>query len=275
MPITTRDQLIDALANRASPFLIDKASLAGQVAGNYASLWTATGLPGAGAIPGAAAICTGALAGAIPFTAPSGMGSWLASLGIACSNSVAAIEVHDRIAHMGGLNLSLTTAQTINLDVQTLGVPAARLGQASLVELQWWYEVHAAGGSGAANATFSVTFDDLSTGTLNPLAVGGSLAAGRLFSLNALRTAAQQNRRIRGVNGVTLSASTGTAGNAGITVTRPLAAMNMGVANLIQTADWAQLGLPQVHADACLALVMLCTSTNTGALRGGGKIVHG
>lgn len=275
MPITTRDQLIDALANRASPFLIDKASLGSMAGSNYASLWTATGLPGAGAIPGAAAICTGALAGAVPFTAPSGMGSWLASLSLSNSINAVGIELHDRIAHMGGLNLSLTASQTINLDVQTLGVPAARLGQASLAELQWWYEVYTAGGATAANATFSVTFDDGSTGTLNPLAVGGSLAQGRIFSLNTLRTAAQQSQRIRGVNSVTLSASTGAAGNAGITVTRPLATMNMAVANMIHTADWAQLGLPQVHADACLALVVLCPSTLTGVLRGGGRIVHG
>ncbi|MCH7861273.1 MAG: hypothetical protein IH998_06200 [Proteobacteria bacterium] len=275
MPITTRDQMIDALANRTSTFLVDKASLGSQAAGNHASLWTATGLPCAGAAPGTAAVCTGALAGAIPFSPPSGMGSWLASLSVASSISALSIELHDRLAHMGGLNLTLTTAQTVGVDVQTLGLPAARLGQASLAELQWWYEVYSPGGSTAANATFTVTFDDGSTGALSPLAVGGSLAAGRIFSLNTLRTAAQQNRRIRGVSSVTLSTSTGAAGNAGITVTRPLSAVFVPVANAVQTADWAQLGLPQVHADACLALVMLATTSSTGTLRGGGKIVHG
>lgn len=42
MSITTRDELIDALANNSSRIVIDKASLANAAAGQYFSLWTAT-----------------------------------------------------------------------------------------------------------------------------------------------------------------------------------------------------------------------------------------
>ena len=55
MTISTRDQLIDAMGNNASRLVIDKASLANAVAGQFFSLWIATGIPGAGAAPGAAA----------------------------------------------------------------------------------------------------------------------------------------------------------------------------------------------------------------------------
>lgn len=276
MTITTRDQIISALANNASRIVLDKAQITGQVAGQYASMWRATGTPGQGAIPGAAEVCTKALTGAIPFanqTPPNQ--SLLAWLWAVSSVSAATLEIHDRLAHMGGLNLTLTTAQTVGVDVQTLGVGSARTGAADFSDLQWWYEVYTAGGATASNATFNVTFDDGSTGNLNVLPVGGTLAASRLFSLDALRTPGQQGRNIRGVNSVTLSASTGGAGNAGITVTRPRTALPMPLANFSNVADWAQIGLPEVPNDACLFPIILPPSTSTGTLRGGGKIVHG
>ena len=73
MTISTRDQLIDAMGNNASRQVIDKASLANAVAGQFFSLWTATGIPGAGSAPGAAANPTSATTGAFSFanqTAP-------------------------------------------------------------------------------------------------------------------------------------------------------------------------------------------------------------
>ena len=48
MTITSRDQLIDAMGNRSSRFILDKASIASQAAGSYVSMWRATGQPGQG-----------------------------------------------------------------------------------------------------------------------------------------------------------------------------------------------------------------------------------
>ena len=276
MAIATRDQLINALANNSSRIILDKASLASQVAGTFTSLWRATGTPGQGAIPAAAAICTKALTGAIGFTnqtAPAD--SHIAWLWAACGNAATTLEVHDRIAHMGGLNLTLLTAQTVGVDVLTLGVASDRIGSAGYDDIQWWYEVYTAGGATASNATINVTFDDGTTGNLNTLAVGGTLGAGRIFSIDALKSTAQQARKIRGVNTVTLSASTGTAGSAGVTVTRPRTVLPMPLANFQNVADWAQTGLPDVPNDACLSLITLNSTTSSGTIRGGGKIAHG
>ena len=103
--ITTRDQLIDALGNNSSRIVIDKASIASQAAGTFVSLWRATGQPGQGAIPAAAAVCNNTLTGAIGFTQQTQpattYGGWANA---ACSNSAATIEIHDRLMHMGGLN---------------------------------------------------------------------------------------------------------------------------------------------------------------------------
>ncbi len=103
--ITNRDQLIDALANNSSRIVVDKASIANAAAGQYHSLWRATGQPGQGAIPTAAANCSQSTTGCLTFsqqTAPAK--SYLAYLEATSSNSAMTLEVHDRLMHMGGLN---------------------------------------------------------------------------------------------------------------------------------------------------------------------------
>lgn len=104
MTIDTRDALISALGNNSSRFVIDKTSIASQAAGTYVSLWRATGQPGQGAIPAAAAVCDNNLVGAMNFnqqtTPATSYGGWANA---ACSNSAMTVEIHDRLMHMGGL----------------------------------------------------------------------------------------------------------------------------------------------------------------------------
>lgn len=277
MAITTLDQLVNAMANNASRIVLDKANLANQTAGRYCSLWRATGLPAQGAIPTVEAICTNATVGAIQFAQQVDPAtSYIGILNAVGSNNAFTLEVHDRLAHNGGGVLNVTTAQTnINVDLLTLGVPAERIGDPSYGDVQWWFEVYADGGATASNATINVTFDDGSTGNLSTLAVGGTIRIGNRFSVDALRTTAQQARNIRGINSITLSASTGTAGNFGFTATRPRMYLPMGLANFSNKADWAQTGLSEVPNGSCLEFMVLPSTTSTGTLRGGGKIIHG
>lgn len=270
------DQVADALANNSSRIIFDKASIASQLAGVFCSLWRATGIPGQGAIPTAAAVCTSALLGAIGFANQVDPAtSYIGLLEAACSNGNQTLEIHDRLAHMGGLLLNITTAQNANIDLQTLAVPSERIGSADYGDVQWWLEVYAAGGATASNATINVTFDDGSTGNLNVLAVGGTIGASRMYSLDGLRTTAQQARRIRGVNTITLSASTGTAGNFGFTATRSRSKLSMLIANFLAEATWEKTGLSNIPNNSCLFPMILPTTTSSGTLRGGGKIIHG
>ena len=277
MTITTRDQLIDGLGNNNSRILWDKASLATQVVGQYCSLWRATGVPAQGAIPAAAAYCTKALTGAIGFNNQSAPAtSYLAYHTLLCGTANTNLEIHDRLAHMGGLNGTLLTAQTVGIDLSTINaggaVPAARLGDANYSDVQWWLEWYTATGATASNATVNVTYDDATTGNLAVIAIGGTaIAASQMRQL----IPAVNGRFIRGVNSVTLSASTGTAGSFGVTASRPRAAMSSPVANVVFPFDWAQLGFPEIPNDACLAGVLLSTATSTGTIRGQGKIIHG
>jgi hypothetical protein len=271
--ITTRDGLIDGLGNRNNRIMWDKASLASQVVGQYCSLWRATGVPAQGNIPAAAALCTKALLGAIGFdnqTAPAT--SYLAYHTLICGTANTNLEIHDRLVHMGGLNGTLLTAQTVGADLAALGVPAARLGDANYSDVMWFLEWYTATGATAANATVNVTYDDSSTGNLAAIAVGGTaIGASQMRQL----LPAVNGRWIKGVNNVTLSASTAVAGSFGVTATRLRAAMSAAVANLVNVFDWPQLGFPEIPNDSCLMGVLLSSATSTGSIRGQGKIISG
>ena len=278
MTITTRDQLIDALGNNSSRLVIDKANIANALAGAYFSLWRATGQPGQGAIPTAAATCNNALTGAMNFTQQTSpatsYGAWSNAV---CSNSAVTIEIHDRLMQMGGLVGNVTTAQTVSLNLN--GVTAdnmvERRGDSNFSDVQWWAEWYTDTGATASNATVAVTYNDGTTGNLSTFAAGGTVRAGRMIPLNNLIPAAAAGKFIRSVDSVTLSASTGTAGNIGFTCTRPRMTMPLNVGNKMEIFDWAQLGLPEIFNSSCLALVELCSTTSTGTVRGGGKIIHG
>lgn len=277
--ITTRDQLIDALGNNSSRFVIDKASLANAVAGAFYSLWRATGQPGQGAIPAAAAVCAHTLTGAMGFNQQSApatsYGGWANAV---CSNSAVSIEIHDRLMHMGGLNGTLATAQTVNLDVSANLASAnltERIGDANYSDIQWWAEWYTDTGSTAVTATIAVTYNDGSSGNLSALSLVATTRAGRLYPLNNLIPAAAAGKFIRDIDSVTLSATTGTAGSFGFTASRPRMTMPLPLANKMEVFDWAQLGFPEIFNSSCLFPIELCSTTSTGTVRGGGKIPHG
>ena len=277
--ITNRDQLIDALANNSSRIVIDKASIANAAAGQHHSLWRATGQPGQGAIPTAAANCNQSTVGGMRFsqqTAPAK--SYLAYLEAASSNSAMTLEVHDRLMHMGGLNGTLTTAQTVGLNFNgvTADNMAERIGDADCSDIQWWLEWYTDTGATAVSAaTVAVTYSDGTTGNLTGVSLAATRRASFMQSLNGLIPAAAAGKFIRAVNTVTLSATTGAAGNFGVTATRLRGTLFMPIANAKFSADWASLPINTIPNSACPFIAVLASTTSTGTLRGGGKIAHG
>lgn len=278
MTITTLDGLVNGLANNASRLVIDKASIANAVANTQYSLWRATGQPGQGAIPTTPAICDKTLTGSMQWpnqTAPAT--TYWAWGALQCANSAVTMEVHDRVAHMGGLALNSIAAQTVNLDLTSGGLnpAAARIGDANFSDVMWWMEVYSDGGATASNATVNVTYNDTTSGNLTVFAVGGTLRAGRMIPLNGLIPAADSGKYIADINSVTLSASTTVAGNFGFTATRHRGPMPLNVANRPDSFDWAALGLPEIVNDSCLFFIQNCVTTTTGTVRGNLKLAHG
>lgn len=271
MAITTRDGLIGALANNSSRFVIDKLSQGNASAGQTFSLWTVGGVPGAGANPTTAAVPTNATAGCIRFpnqTAPAT--SYLAYLATNAQTAGSTLEIHDRLAHMGGLSGTVTTAQGA-LDLTVTNPGADRRGAADYSDIQWWLEWYTDTGATNVNATVNVTYNDGTTGNLAAIALGATARRARMFQLYS----AVAGKYIRAVNSVTLSATTGTAGNFGITATRPVAIAPTLLANKAEIFDWAQLGLPNIPNGSCLMMIVVCNTTSTGVFRCHGKIAHG
>lgn len=277
MAISTLDGLVDALGNNSSRIILDKASISSQAANTYVSLWRATGQPGQGAIPAAAAVCNHLLVGAVGFTQQTlPATTYGAYFEAAAGNSAMTIEMHDRLAHMGGLNGTLTTAQTVGIDLASLSSDnlAARIGDANYSDIQWWLEWYTATGGTAVTATVAVTYNDATTGTLT-VSLSAARPASFAVPLNGLIPAGAAGKYIRAITTVTLSATTGTAGSFGVTTTRHRMTIGCPIANYKVTSDWAGLGLPVVANSSCLFPIVLTSTTSSGTVRGGGKLAHG
>lgn len=272
MTISTLDQLIDALGNNATQLVINKASIASQVAGAFTSLWRATGTPTQGAIPGAAAVCDNTLAGCFSLTNPSApTRTYLTRLFGLSANAATDIQIHDRLAHMGGLSGTVTTTQTVNVDVSgATSNLANRRGDTNYSDVQWWLEWYTATGSTAVTATVTYTNAAGTSGRTTTVSLAASMAASRMLPIIG-----NGGEFIQSVQSVTLSATTGTAGSFGVTATRSMAGLSMGLANAGVVADWAYLGLPRIHDSACLFIVMIPGTTSSGALYGSGNLAQG
>lgn len=278
MAIETIDGLVKAMGNNSSRIIIDKASVTTS-SNSYCSLWRATGQPGQGAIPTTPAVCNNTTLGTVNFaqqTSPSS--SYGTYLELATSNPTTTLELHDRLAHMGQLSGTVTTAQTVNMDLDSLLATdnlSQRKGDADYSDVQWWLEWYTATGGTTTVITVNVTYNDGTTGSLTGQTLAGTRPASHAIPLNYLIPAAKSGFFIRGVVSVQLSVTTGTAGNFGITATRPRMTIGAPIANYKTVADWAQLGLPEIFNNSAIFPMVLTTAAASGTVRGGGKIAHG
>ena len=283
MAITTVDQFGLAHDSRYQDFLVSKASLANAAAGQYFSLWQSAGLPAAGATPTGAGsgplVPTNTALGAIPIIDKvSPMANYVSEMELSAANAMTSYEIHDRLAHQGGFVGNVTTGQIAAFDFNSLLLSAniaERKGDSNFSDIQWWLEWYTATGATASNATINVTFNDSTTGNLTVVAVGGTVRAGRMIPLNSLIAAADQGKYIRGVNSITLSASTGTAGNFGITATRYRCGALARTANVRNRVIWEQIGFPQIYAQSALFPIVLTSTTTTGVINSTLKVVYG
>ena len=259
MALDTMDKLVSLLAaGQDEP--IYKASIANTAAGQFASLWRATGMPTQGAIPGAFATCDNALAGGLALPtlgASKGYVGKLALIGATANTWI----LFDRLAHMGGLSGTVTTAQTANVDLVT----ASGNGRCSAVgaDVDWFVEIYTDMGSTGVNCT--VSYNDQSDGgqVAAAIALGATPRASRLYQIipNA-------GTSIKKVTTLILSATTGTAGSFGVTARRRCCSVGQPIANVAPPGDFAALGAPEFKQTACLELVALCTATSTGIVMG-------
>ncbi len=225
--------------------------------------WKATGVPTAGATPTTAVTCDRTTVGALAVPAPAGSNTWHLMEMWLGADSGSTISVLDRLAHMGGLSGTSTSAQTVGVSLP------ARWTDYDTVQV--YLEVYTALGSTAVSATISYTNQDGTSGRTGSLPSDGSSYANANMFMGPF-TLADGDTGVQSVQSVTLSASTGTAGNFGITLARQLAVVPCSSSYRGWRARWTNLGLPDLSTSPCL---MFASTGSVNTLLGGLRIGQG
>ena len=227
------------------------------IAGRGCSLWTYDGYPAGGTAPGAAAIPTRATQGAIPFTAAGGTREkWLISAGIV--PQVAGVYVlYDRLFHISGLSGVSTADQTVQGSTPS---PALTRNTGGIGNFAF-YEIYTAIGTTSTTLTMTYTDQDGNTGQTSTINIG---ATGFREVTRAQRIPlAAGDSGIRAIEKVKLTATTGTAGDFGITIAQPLAWIPVGAPGAGGWRDFTTglPGIPKIDNNACLALFFIPATT--------------
>lgn len=272
MPITNLDTLIGAMTDAPQDIFLVKYTMPVSATGQIFSYWTQPMWPAAGVIPGAAAICTKALLGALPFTnATGGKHLYAGVLGAASSVGGTDLQIHDRLGHMAGLSGTDTGVQTVNLDISGSSDNLVnRRGAADYADIQWWLEWYANTGSTAVNFTVTYTNAAGQSGrTVTTTGGGATTRLGRMVPIFG-----SDGEFIRSIQSVQLTASTGTVGNFGVTATRAIAGSS-APSSQTTVSDFQRLGLPRIHDDACLFVVAMSGGNPAGDIYGMMKLFQG
>jgi hypothetical protein len=212
------------------------------------SMWTFDGAPSAGVAPGAVAIPDNTTAGGLKQANPSGgRQKWLHAFGNWLTNAQCSVMIYDRLLHISGLNGTLTSAQTV-------GGSITRYTGSESWNNQVWVEIYSPIGATATTLSMNYTDQDgnsASSGSVTVIGGATRAAQGQAFQVNL----ASGDTGVRGVTDVTLSATTGTAGDFGITILRPLLQLNatqVGGGGLVGYLE----AIPEIKSNACLAIMM-------------------
>jgi hypothetical protein len=175
------------------------------------------------------------------------------------------ISWYDRLYAASGFSGTVTTAQTIT-------APPAFSRNTTGAGAVIFIESYTATGATPANVTVQYTNSAGVSGrntVSEPMIT--SMPAGRLLMLRLQA----DDVGVQSIQSVTLSLSTGTAGNFGVVVAVPIYEHSSAIANVTQVYDYAQLSLPALYTGACLMPVHLGTTTSTGVIMGSIDFVQG
>lgn len=168
-----------------------------------------------------------------------------------------AIIVADILSHQGGLSGTVTTAQTTNLP--TAALTRYTDGVGVMMALTIYTQV----GTTGTTVTASYTNQDGTSGRVSPSVFIGSTNY-RNAGQTILLPLQVGDTGVRSVESVTVLATTGTAGNFGVTLFKPLA-MICADGNTSMSKDMISGGLlgglPEIVDDACLVPFVIGTAS--------------
>lgn len=247
---------------------VGAAVAAATVAGRITSLWEYNGSPSHGAVPGAVSVPTNATAGSLRQANPGG-GRQLWCTGVwAMALSPGTLVLYDRLLHISGLSGTVTTPQTV-------GGSLTRYATTTSAGNEIWCEIYTIIGTTGTTITASYTNQAGTAGqTTQATAFGGTAfrEAQRIIKLPL----ASGDNGVRAVASVDLVASTGTAGNFGVSIVRPLAVIPIPATGVGYVRDFVaqQPGIQEILTDACLAWAWHANTTTAPQVHGGVQLVE-
>lgn len=260
---------VDAMFAGARPkYAFNKTVTTAEGAGTWESLWRVSGNPTAGAVPpaynsGSGYVPTSATTGSLGQT---NSAQQLRLNGMSAASSVAGtLILYDRLWACSGM----TTNAITTLNVTTPGsLPTGRLrdGSSDYSDVEAWIEFYTA--PGATGGNWTLTYVD-GAGSAGATAVyvhpANAETVGQMMPFPMSASAAPG---VQQVTSLGFSAASGSAGSVGITLLRRLATIPMLVANVEGYKNALDLALERVRDDACLALMVMCSTTSTGIIQG-------
>jgi hypothetical protein len=165
----------------------------------------------------------------------------------------------DRLAHSGGLSSTTTGEQTTNLPTPTLTRHTSGVGV--MIGLTIYTVV------GGTATTVSVRYTNQGgTGSRTTPLMQFGAAGFREVNRMILLPLQDDDSGVKSVEGVTLTATTGTVGNFGVTLFKPLYTICVeslsGVSSGGFVTGLSAGGIPAVENGACLFPISICSSSN-------------
>ncbi len=251
MPFATLAEYLAAVDNPWDRQIFQKSSLT--ITGNLpSSLWTAS--PNAGVAPGAAVVPTSATAGAVPFTNAGARALRVARVVSRTSGNNSLVFV-DRLSHQSGLSGTALGQQVTNLPTAALTRYAS--GEGVMAALEIYSQI------GATPQTVTCRYTNQAGvgGQVTPAVSIGGATGNQIVGRFLVLPLAAGDTGVRSVEGVTLSGSTGTAGDFGVTLFRPLFLVPTIAFDVHGQVLDAVLGgggfIPEVLDDACLSALVI------------------
>jgi hypothetical protein len=270
MAITTMDGLVAALAEASDQRLFFPSAtstvatylnLNQAVSGGFGQMAVPTARTSGGQAFNQSAFSTG-----FPLWTPVGATTcYLGRYGLTTAAS-GTFHVYDLLYAASGFSGNVATAQTITSPVSLPSRNTNGIGA------EIWIGCSSAIGGTAHNVTVQYT-NQAGTAGRNTVSTAGtqSMPANRMYQV-PLQSG---DTGVQTVQGMTLSATSGTAGNLWVVVAERVCSIGLPVANVGISLDFAALGLPVIGDEACLMFVNQATGGNTGITMGQLDIIHG
>lgn len=235
------------------------------LAGRPVSLWRYYGSPEQGPIPSTGEILYSSSIGAIKFASSiPGYERNITQINTVNHTTVyGTLILYDRLYHIGGLNATSTAVQTVQNNPPSPSITRNVSGEANFMLA----EIYTAIGTARANLSAEYINQDgnISSSVLD--FIGGPLTGITQAMFIPFKG---RDSGVRAVTKVALSNSTGTAGNFGITIGKPIAYLNFTLAGVSTWRDYTT-GLPTIPKldnNSCLSFIFIANTATSPQISG-------